>query len=157
MGTRAPAMDRFHALFLMIAGSGLVSAYWICFFLTDWTRPDFTHNLTDPKLVQLTAVYIGFESAFPLPDGFVAITSAISGLYLFARDPKAVLFGLVSGGGLMFLALIDIFFNVLHGFYAPAMLAADMGMQIEVAINVACVSGALWSIWRFWGHPLRRG
>jgi hypothetical protein len=27
---------------------------------------------------------------------------------------------------------------------------------MEAMINVTCVSGAIWSIWRLWGHPLRR-
>ncbi len=153
---RSPLVDRIHAGVLLAGGSGLVCAYWIAFFLSDLTKPDFTHDLADPRLVQLTAVYMGFELSFPLPDAFVAVTSAIAGLYLLARDAKAVLFGLISGGALMFLALIDIYFNLLHGFYTPAMLATDTGMRIEVAINLACVGGALWSIWRLWGHPLRR-
>lgn len=64
-------------------------------------------------------------------------------------------FGLVGAGGLMFLALIDIFFNITQGLYAPALLAHDLGMQMEVVINLACLLGAIWTIKRMWGHPLR--
>ena len=147
--------DRIHAGVLLV-GAALIAAYWTCFFLTDWTKPDFVHQVSDPRMVQLTAVYMGYESAFPLPDSFVAISAALAGFYLLAQDARAVLFGLFASGGLMFLALIDIYFNVLHGFYAPAMLAADSGMQIEVAINIVCVVGALWTLVRLWRHPLRR-
>ncbi len=151
---RSRPLDQLHALLLLV-GAALILAYWLAYFLTDLTKPDFTHNLTDPRLVRLTAVYLGFEGAFPLPDSFVAICLALAGVNLLANKPRAVLFGLVGGGGLMFLALIDIFFNITQGLYAPAMLAADFGMQLEVVINIACLAGAVWTIWRLWGHPLR--
>lgn len=153
--SRSPFIDRVHAAALLI-GAVLICAYWTAFYLSDLTKPDFVHA-TDPAMVKLTLVYMGFESAFPLPDGFVAVTSALAAIYLIGRDAKAVLFGLLSGGGMVFLALIDIWFNVLHGLYAPAYLARDVGMRMEVAINVACLAGAGWSVWRLWGHPLRVG
>jgi hypothetical protein len=28
-------------------------------------------------------------------------------------------------------------------------------MQMEVVINLACLLGAIWTIKRMWGHPLR--
>ncbi len=62
----------------------------------------------------------------------------------------------IASGALGFLAFIDISFNLLHGLYAPANLFSDSGLQIEAVINVSCVVGATWSIWRLWGHPLRR-
>ena len=66
-----------------------------------------------------------------------------------------MLFGLVASGALGFLALLDISFNLSHGFYTQYMFK-DGGLQMEALINVSCVVGAAWSIWRFWGHPLRR-
>ena len=67
-----------------------------------------------------------------------------------------MLFGLVGSGALGFLALIDISFNLTHGLYAPTYLSKDGGLRMEVIINISCAVGAFWSIWRFWGHPLRR-
>ena len=101
---------------------------------------------------------MGFESAFPLADLPVAVTPppALAAFYLIGRDAKAVLFGLIASGALGFLAFIDISFNLLHGLYAPANLFSDSGLQMEAVINVSCVVGATWSIWRLWGHPLRR-
>jgi hypothetical protein len=149
-------MDKLHALVLALGGSGLICAYWIAFFHTDLTLPKFVHNVSNPDVARLATVYMGFESAFPLADLLVAITSALAAFYLVAQDAKAVLFGLVASGALGFLAFIDISFNLLHGLYAPHNLFADTGLQIEALINISCVAGATWSIWRLWGHPLRR-
>ncbi|MDB5483782.1 MAG: hypothetical protein JWO83_4835 [Caulobacteraceae bacterium] len=153
---RLSIMDRLHAAVLAIGGSGLICAYWIAFFHSDLTLPKFVHNMTNPDVVRLATVYMGFESAFPLADLLVAVTSALAAFYLIGRDAKAVLFGLVASGALGFLAFIDISFNLLHGLYAPANLLGDSGLQMEAVINVGCVVGATWSIWRLWGHPLRR-
>jgi hypothetical protein len=154
--SRAPRLDRFHAVLLLLAAS-LTCAYWTAFFLTDWTHPDFAHLPQGVARADLPAGYMVFESAFPLPDAFVAVTLAVAGVYLWGGDPKAVLFGLVGAGGLMFLALIDIWFNVGNGFYRPDVLSRDIGLQIEVAINGGCFGLAVWTVLRLWNHPLRRG
>ncbi|MEW6596423.1 MAG: hypothetical protein AB1429_02890 [Pseudomonadota bacterium] len=150
-GPSSTRLDRVHALVLVL-GAALIAAYWAAYFLTDWTKPDFVH---DPAMARQTAVYLGFEGAFPLPDAFVAVCLLLAGLNLSAGRSAAVAFGLVGAGGLMFLALIDIFFNITQGLYAPALLAHDLGMQMEVVINLACLLGAIWTIKRMWGHPLR--
>jgi len=139
-----PWADRVHAAVLLVVAPGLIAAYWIAFFFTDWTRPDYARYGLAP------GVYLGFESAFPLPDGFVAVTSALAGYYLIRRDLKAVLFGLLSAGGFMFLALIDTYFNILHHLYTAAMFREDPGMLVEAVINVACAAGAGWSARRLW-------
>ncbi len=148
--------DRLHAAILAIGGAGLVCAYWIAFFRSDVTLPDFVRNMNNPDVVQLATVYMGFESAFPLADLLVAVTSALAAFYLIGRDAKAVLFGLVASGALGFLAFIDISFNLLHGLYLQAFLRGDPGLAMEAVINFGCIVGAVWSIWRLWGHPLRR-
>lgn len=153
---RLTLADKIHAAALSIGVAGLVCAYWVAFFHSDLTMPKFVHNLTNPELIQFTTVYMGFETAFPLADLFVAVTSALAAFYLIGRDAKAVLFGLIGSGALGFLALIDISFNLLHGLYAPTFLLHDGGLRVELIINIGCVVGAFWSIWRFWGHPLRR-
>ena len=146
--------DRVHGAAMLI-GVLLMCAYWIAFYLSDVTKPNVAIiDPTDPAAFM--RVYMGFESAFPLADGFIAVTSALAIFYLAAKDPKAVLFGLVGSGALMFLALIDIYFNVLNGLYRPSRLWADAGLQMEMVINVICVSLAVVSVIRFWGHPLRR-
>ena len=156
MTPRLSRMDQIHAAILAAGGAGLVCAYWIAFFDSDLTLPSFVHDMTNPALEELTTIYLGFESAFPLADLLVAVTSALAAFYLVGRDAKAVLFGLIASGALGFLGFIDISFNLLHGLYAPALLLKDGGLRMEALINLSCVIGATWSIWRLWGHPLRR-
>jgi hypothetical protein len=152
--TRTTRGDRIHGA-VMLTGVLLMCAYWVAFYLSDVTKPNMALiDPTDPGA--FLRVYMGFESAFPLADGFVAVTAALAIFYLAAKDAKAVLFGLVASGALMFLALIDIYFNVLNGLYRPSRLWADSGLQMEMAINIICVLLSIASVIRFWGHPLRR-
>ena len=151
---RALKGDRLHGA-IMLLGVVLMCAYWVAFYLSDATKPNVA--IIDPvDPAGFMRVYMGFESAFPLADSFVAVTSALAIFYLAAKDSKAILFGLIGSGGLMFLALIDIYFNVLNGLYRPSRLWADSGLQVETAINIVCVSLSILSMVRFWGHPLRR-
>jgi hypothetical protein len=153
-GSRTTRGDRIHGA-VMLIGVLLMCAYWVAFYLSDVTKPDMA--VIDPAdPAAFMRVYMAFESAFPLADGFVAVTSALAIFYLAAKDAKAVLFGLIGSGALMFLALIDIYFNVLNGLYRPSRLWADPGLQMEMAINIICATLSVVSVVRFWGHPLRR-
>ena len=153
---RSGRVDRIHALLLIAVLPGLICAYWITYFSSALTLPTFAIHPGSDAADRLASVYLGFENAFPAPDGFVAITSTLAGFYLLGRDAKAVLFGLYSSGGLMFLALIDIYFNILQHFYTRKVLMGSSALDLEIAINVACFAGSLWSVWRLWGHPLRK-
>lgn len=145
------AGDRAHAVALFATG-GLTCLYWVLFFLTDVTRPDFSAWPVSARPAELPSVYDAFESAFPTADAFTGLCLAVAGLYLWAGDRLALPFGLVGAGALLFLALIDIQFNVLHGFYAPERLAADTGLAMELAINVACVSFGIFTAFRLWAR-----
>lgn len=154
MGYRLSRTDKVHAALLAVCGAVLVCAYWVAFYHSNLTLPESVLHPDKPGHDPFALVYMGFESAFPLADLLVAVAASLAAFYLIGRDAKAVLFGLIGSGALGFLALIDISFNLHHGLYA--LLLSDSGMQLELVINIACVAGAFWSIWRFWGHPLRR-
>lgn len=141
--------DQAHAIALFATGA-LTCLYWVLFFLTDLTRPDFVSWPVSARQPQLAAVYEGFESAFPAADAFTGLCLAVAGLYLWAGDRLAALFGLVGAGALLFLALIDIEFNVLHGFYAPERLAGDVGLGLELFINIGCLSFGVFTLLRMW-------
>jgi len=140
--------DRIHAALLVLLAV-LIGLYWLAYFMTDVTLPEFTH---DPAQATLTAVYLGYQDAFPAADGFVALTALIAARQLHRGRATALLMGLVSAGGLAFLALMDILFDLEHGFYAPPMLTSDPGMMLEAAINVGCVGFAFYSARRFWSR-----
>ncbi len=135
---------------LLAAAAGLVCAYWAAFFLTDLTKPAFVLHPLGVDGRRLAAVYMGFEGAFPLADALVAVTLSLTAFYLLAGDRLAVPLGLVSAGAMLFLGLIDIWFNLAHGFYAAQVLARDPGLTLEAAINTACVVGPILSAWRLW-------
>ena len=141
--------DRAHAIALFATGA-LTCLYWVLFFLTDLTRPDFASWPASSKTAALPAVYDGFESAFPAADAFTGLCLAVAGLYLWAGDRLAALFGLVGAGALLFLALIDIQFNILHGFYAPERLAGDVGLGVELIINIGCLTFGVFTLLRMW-------
>ena len=143
------AADRAHAIALFATGT-LTCLYWVLFFLTDLTRPDFASWPASAKTAALPAVYDTFESAFPAADAFTGLCLAVAGLYLWAGDRMAALFGLVGAGALLFHALIEIEFKVLHGFYAPERLAGDVGLSLELAINIGCLSFGVFTLLRMW-------
>ena len=143
------AADRAHAIALFATGA-LTCLYWVLFFLTNLTRPDFTSWPESARTPALPAVYDGFESAFPAADAFTGLCLAVAGLYLWAGDRLAALFGLVGAGALLFLGLIDVQFNVLHGFYAPERLANDTGLSIELIINIGCLTFGVFTALRMW-------
>jgi hypothetical protein len=149
-------VDRIHAALMLLGAAAPTCLYWVLFFLTDLTRPDFARLPANVVTPDLQAVYLGFESAFPIPDAFTAIMFGVAALYLWAGNPKAVVFGLIASGAMTFLALIDISFNLLHGFYSPVALSSDTGLQMEVAINIGCLGMSMWTAVRLWNHPLRR-
>lgn len=155
MNYRLTLMDKIHAGLLSVGVAGLVCTYWVTFYHSDFTVPTFARQFAHPALEQFTSVYFGFQSSFPLADLLVAVANALAAFYLIGRDAKAVLFGLIGSGALGFLALIDISFNLHQHLYTAAALR-DGSMRLEAAINIACFTAAFWSIWRFWGHPLRR-
>lgn len=146
--TRNPG-DRAHAVALFATGT-LTCLYWVLFFLTDLTRPDLASWPAPARTPELPAVYDAFESAFPAADAFTGLCLAVAGLYLWAGDRLATLFGLVGAGALLFLALIDIEFNVLHGFYVPERLGSDVGLGIELTINLGCLSIGVFTVLRLW-------
>ena len=136
---------RVHAA-LLIAVAALIALYWLAYFLTDLLAPVF---VADPAAATLTAVYFGFENAFPAADAFVAAMALLAAYALRRGDAQAPVYGLLSSGGLAFLGLIDVSFNLEHGFFTQSSLARDPGMALEAAINLGCLGFAAYSAWWF--------
>ena len=121
-------------LLLWLAAAGIV-LYWLSFF-----GGGEVHAASDPG-------YLAFERNFPLPDGFVAVTSGLCAEGLRRRRGWAVLWGLLAAGGFYFLGFIDTAYNLWNGMYRTRSAA----MAAEVAINVFCFTFATWLaafLWR---------
>lgn len=146
----ASILDVLHA-FAMFAAAGLVAAYWLAFFGADITKANLASSqISMPE-------YLTFQNAFPLPDAAMAVCFAISSVLLIGQDRLALLWGILASGMMLFLALIDINFNVINGLYSLEGLRTDKAMQIEAAINAGALIFAIWTAARMWNHPLRRG
>ena len=111
---------------LLVIGALVTAFYWWSYF----TGGDVmtTHERW----------YTAFESSFPVADGWMALCMLVSG-YGFLRQRRfAAPAGLMAGSALLYLAAMDITFNVENGMYALA--AANEAMKFEVFINLATVA-----------------
>jgi hypothetical protein len=94
--------------------------------------------------------YTIFESSFPVADGWMALTALFAGLgYLFGW-PQAGRFGLLAGSALLFLAAMDITFDVENNLYPLA--ANSDAMKFEIVINAWSLMLGLWTIATSWRH-----
>lgn len=126
---------------LLVVGAFVTAIYW-------WSYFSGGEVMTSTE-----RWYIAFESAFPVADGWMALCMAISGVGLIRGRAWARPAGLLAGSALIYLALMDITFNVENGLYALA--ATSEAMKAEVAINVSSGLLGIWTIFACW--PRARG
>jgi hypothetical protein len=117
-------------------GAGLNVLYWVIFFSAGWVQAS-----DDP-------VYLGFESAFPAADAWLAIASVICAEGLRRRRSWAVPYGIAAGSAYIYLGLMDTLYNLEHGMYRH--LTGEM--LTEVAINVVCFVFGPFLMWYLWRH-----
>ena len=110
---------------LLIAGALVTAAYWWSYF----TGGDV--------MVLHDRWYTAFESSFPVADGWMALCMLISGIGFALRRRFAAPFGLMAGSALLYLAAMDITFDVENGMYALARV--NDAMRFEVFINATTV------------------
>ena len=91
---------------LLILGAVITAAYWLNYYLAGDVR------------VLDTTWYIYFEDAFPIADGWMALCMLFAGIGLWRGSRAGALWGLMAGSALLYLAGMDITFDVEHGIYA---------------------------------------
>jgi uncharacterized membrane protein (DUF2068 family) len=104
----------------------LTTLYWLDFFTSGGVH------------VRDDAVYLAFEKAFPLADAWMAACSLLGAIGLWSQRAWGLLFGLLAGSAQVFLACMDVLFNLNEGNYAIASAA----MTTEILINVGLLVGA---------------
>jgi hypothetical protein len=92
--------------------------------------------------------YSAFESSFPVADGWMALCAAIAGAGFLTNRRYAAPFGLLAASAIVYLACMDITFDVENGMYALA--AANDAMKFEIFINATCVMLAAATLWLSW-------
>jgi hypothetical protein len=93
--------------------------------------------------------YTAYESSFPVADGWLALTAFFAGLGYLLGWRSAPYFGLLAGSALLYLAAMDITFDVENHLYPLA--ARSDAMKFEIVINVwSLVLGVVTTIvsWR---------
>ncbi|MFX1577916.1 MAG: hypothetical protein ACFFCF_12220 [Promethearchaeota archaeon] len=111
---------------LLILTAILTIVFWVDFFL----KGD----------VQVTKEewYIKFESAFPVADFWLAICAIIGGIGILIGQSFGPFFALLAASALIFLALMDITFNIQNKMYQ--LVRKSREMAFELVINVWCLA-----------------
>jgi len=81
--------------------------------------------------------YVKFEKAFPLADLWMAGCSLLGAVGLLTEQTYGLLFSMLAAGSLIFLAFMDITFNLENGLYR--LVGTSREMSLELLIN-------LWSL-----------
>jgi UDP-N-acetylmuramyl pentapeptide phosphotransferase/UDP-N-acetylglucosamine-1-phosphate transferase len=106
--------------------AAIIVAYWITWF---------THR----SLVASSngSVYVNFEQAFPLADGFIVVFLLLAARALHQRSSSAVLFLLLGAGAGFYLGAMDVLYDIEHDIWSRG----SNGLT-ELAINILTFSSA---------------
>ena len=117
-------------ILLWVTAAGIV-AYWVSYFT------DGSVYATEDVCCHV------FQRDFPAPDGMIALMCIATAVGLRGAKEWSLFTGMTAVGGLLFLALIDISFNLWNHLYFDASGA----MGTEVFINIVCLASAaiIWS------------
>jgi len=107
---------------LMLVSSAVVIYYWIDFYLRgaiyvvneDW--------------------YIKFQKSFPPADLWMAACGIVGAIGLLTGQAYGLIFALLAASSAIFLALMDITFNIENRLYS--LVAKSSQMKFEVVLNV---------------------
>jgi hypothetical protein len=124
---------------LLWFGSAATAAYWVVWFGIDrsWLA---TAN---------TPAYYAFENAFPLSDGWMAVTAALGAISLQRRSANALLWMLLAGSASLYLAGMDVLFDLENGIYTSGAVG---NVLVELFINGGCLGGGAAIVAFAWKH-----
>lgn len=124
---------RLRCLFFLSFAAALMLLFWALWFLDRGSVA--TLNLTS---------YYDFENAFPVADAWLLVACVSASAMLLRRSERALFWLLVAGGATIYLAGMDVLYDLEHSIYtrgAPGLF--------ELAINLVCLVGGatvlLWS------------
>src|ERR1700722_5308095 len=141
---RAPTVrGRRGMIGLLWFGALATLAYWVVWFGVDrsWLA------------TADTPAYYSFENAFPIADGWMAVTGALGAIALQRRRSSALLWMLLAGSAALYLSGMDILFDLENGIYRPSASSGGVGnVAVELFINVGCLAGGVAIIAFAWRH-----
>ena len=97
-------------------------------------------------LASRSDAWFAWEISFPLADGWMAATAVLAAVGLWRMRPSGLLFGLVSGGAMVFLGLMDVLFFLQNGLYLP--LTGEVAIELFIHLwTVALGLAAIAYVW----------
>jgi hypothetical protein len=128
------------AVLMLLTAVGTL-LFWITFFADlEAQRGGYLASRCD--------AWFAWEMSFPLADGWMAATAVLGAVGLWRMRPTGLLFGLVSGGAMVFLGLMDVLFFLQNGLYLP--LVGEVA--VELFIHVWTVAFGLFVIAYIWAQ-----
>ena len=116
------------AILQIILAVGIIG-FWIFFFKVE---------NKDPEKEEW---YLKHERSFPLPDlGLITVCLLVAATGLLVGERFGIFFTIVAGGGLMFLGLIDLAFNLQNGLFKTKNIDAYMSISI---VTIVLIMGIL--------------
>jgi hypothetical protein len=128
------------AVLMLLTAIGII-LFWVFFFSDLDAQREST-------FASQSEAWFAWELSFPLADGWVALTAIAGAIGLWRGRPTGLLFGLVSGGALVFLGLIDLLFFLENGLYLPMNAEA----AIELLIHLWAMGFGLFTIVIIWSR-----
>jgi hypothetical protein len=128
---------------LLWFGALATLAYWVVWFGVDRTW----------LATADTPAYYSFENAFPVADGWMAVTGALAAVALQRRRAAALLWMLLTGSAALYLSGMDVLFDLENGVYrAGTAPGGALNLAVELFINIGCFAGGI-AVMRFaWRH-----
>ena len=133
------------AMLLLLTAVGTL-LFWVAFFADLEAQREGT-------LAARSDAWFAWEMSFPLADLWMAVTAILGAVGLWRVRPGGLLFGLVSGGAMVFLGLMDALFFLENGLYLP--LTGEIA--IELFIHLWTVAFGLFAIASVWKHRAALG
>jgi hypothetical protein len=122
----APDLQRRGAVaWTLVGASAVMVAYWTIWFVGDRS---LLASSTRPA-------YLEFENAFPLADGWITVCALLGAEALWRGRPTALLWMLAGSGAGLYLAGMDVLYDLQHDIWT-----AGSGGAIELVINVVTVT-----------------
>jgi hypothetical protein len=84
------------------------------------------------------SIYMAFEGALLLADGWVAVASLAGAAGLWRMRDWGLLFTLLGAGAGLFLGLIDLLYDLEHGMYVPLSGNAALELAIVAGLLILC-------------------
>ena len=133
------------AVLMLLTAIGTI-LFWVTFFADlEAQRGGYLASQCD--------TWFAWEMSFPLADAWMAATAILGAVGLWRMRSAGLLFGLVSGGAMVFLGLMDILFFLQNGLY----LSLNSEVAVELFIHIWTAIFGLFAIAYVWTRRVLLG